>query len=98
MPGEIRVRKEHPQSGCHLGFALLPRSAAGGAAWAGGEDGDPPQQGKRSLVCRVAQGVRTCFKAEQRPESSQMILAPFWAAEMEELLRGFLDWRPAQVL
>lgn len=37
--------------------------------------------------------MRTRFKAEQRPEFSQVSLVPFRAAEVEELLRSSLDWR-----
>lgn len=47
----------------------------------------------------MAQGVRTCFKAEQRPGSSQVVLAPFWPfLDVEELFRGNLAWRRVQVL
>lgn len=39
----------------------------------------------------MAQGVRTRFEAERRPESIRLVWAPFGAVEVEELLRGRLE-------
>lgn len=101
MPGETQVGKEHPQFGCHLRSALLPPLQLVGLP------GEEVRMETHLSRGRVAWGVRThgkgtralkCFKAEQRPECSQVGLAPFWAAEVEELLGGSLAGRPAQAL
>lgn len=97
LPSKMWAEEQHLQPGCYLCFALLPHPAAAGAAWGGCEDGDPAQQ--RSLACRVAQGVRSCFvEAEQGSDSSHMGLVPFWTTEGEEVLKGTMGWRPVQVL